>query len=181
MSCKIERVQFCIALGLHYLCILEFALKYAMSIRRLEIKNLTKDRQSLVELARRAALSAYAPYSGFKVGAAVLMSDGTVYTGNNQENAAYGQSVCAERVALLYAQAQKPGVAPEAVAIAAIENGCLTTSPVTPCGACRQVFAETEQRYGRPVEILMTGKDVILSADSASDLLPCAFSSDIIK
>lgn len=152
-----------------------------MSIRRLEIKNLTKDRQSLVELARRAALSAYAPYSGFKVGAAVLMSDGTVYTGNNQENAAYGQSVCAERVALLYAQAQKPGVAPEAVAIAAIENGCLTTSPVTPCGACRQVFAETEQRYGRPVEILMTGKDVILSADSASDLLPCAFSSDIIK
>ena len=91
-------------------------MKYAMSIRRLEIKNLTKDRQSLVELARRAALSAYAPYSGFKVGAAVLMSDGTVYTGNNQENAAYGQSVCAERVALLYAQAQKPGVAPEAVA-----------------------------------------------------------------
>ena len=162
---------------LHYLCILEFALKYAMSIRRLEIKNLTKDRQSLVELARRAALSAYAPYSGFKVGAAVLMSDGTVYTGNNQENAAYGQSVCAERVALLYAQAQKPGVAPEAVAIAAIENGCLTTSPVTPCGACRQVMAEYQTKAGKPMEILLVGAGKIWKFSKVDDILPFIFDS----
>ena len=150
-------------------------------IRIYDESELTPKDKKLIERAKEAALKSYTPYSCFQVGAAACLSDGTVICGNNQENAAYGQSVCAERVALLYAQAQKPGVAPEAVAIAAIENGCLTTSPVTPCGACRQVFAETEQRYGRPVEILMTGEDVILSADSASDLLPCAFSSDTIK
>lgn len=152
-----------------------------MSVVKVDIRDLEDKKRKLIESARSAALSAYAPYSGFKVGAAVLLSDGSVYTGNNQENAAYGQSLCAERVALLYATANNPDIPPLTIAIAAMEKGGYTTGAVTPCGACRQVLFEMEKRYGQEIEIIMYGESECLLASSASDLLPYAFSSDSDK
>lgn len=148
-----------------------------MSVVKVDIQGLDDKKRKLIESARSAALSAYAPYSGFKVGAAVLLSDGSVYIGNNQENAAYGQSLCAERVALLYATANNPDIPPLTIAIAAMEKGGYTTGAVTPCGACRQVLFEMEKRHGQEIEIIMYGESECLLASSASDLLPCAFSS----
>lgn len=148
-----------------------------MTVVKVDIKGLDDKKRKLIETARLAAVSAYAPYSGFHVGAAVLLSNGAVYTGNNQENVAYGQSLCAERVALLYAAANNPDVPPLAIAIAAMEKGAYTIAAVTPCGACRQVLFEMEKRYNKKIEIIMYGESECLLASSAADLLPCAFSS----
>ena len=131
----------------------------------------------MAEAARRATAQAYAPYSRFQVGAAVLLADGTVVTGSNQENAAYPSGLCAERVALFQANHRFPELPVKALAIAAVSEG-RPVSTISPCGACRQVLLETEQRYGRHIRILLCGVDEITVVESAEALLPLCFGAE---
>ena len=131
----------------------------------------------LVKAALDATYRSYTPYSHFSVGAAVLLDNGSIITGNNQENAAYPSGLCAERTALFYANSQYPEIPVKALAIAARDtSGSVTTRPVSPCGACRQVMLETEKRFGKPMRILLSGIAETIVAESASALLPLAFS-----
>lgn len=138
-------------------------------------------KKELIESAKNATKTAYAPYSGFSVGAAVLLEDGTVVTGNNQENAAYPSGLCAERTALFYANSHYPNLAVKAVAIAAFNKGVFTKEPCAPCGSCRQVIVEVENRYSCPIEIIMYGEDKIYEVDSIRDLLPLSFGRDSLE
>ncbi|MCQ2335878.1 MAG: cytidine deaminase [Paludibacteraceae bacterium] len=143
--------------------------------------NVPEKHKELVELAKSMTNQSYAPYSKFNVGAAVLLSDGTIVTGSNQENAAYGECVCAERVALLYAAANHPDKKPVALAVAACSDGKFTENCVTPCGSCRQVLLEMEKRFDDKITIVMYGSTQVLTADSAKDLLPLEFTDTQIK
>lgn len=116
---------------------------------------------------------AYSIYSGFSVGAAVLLDNGEIITGTNQENAAYPSGLCAERTALYYAQSLYPGIKVKAIAIAAFDHGRQTEECVPPCGACRQVMAEVIKRYG-DFDVVMTGRKGCTCL-KASALLPFAF------
>lgn len=131
--------------------------------------------ERLIWAADQASQDAYAVYSGFKVGAAVLLENGTVVTGNNQENAAYPSGLCAERVAIFHANAAHPDQKVLAIAISARYKDEIITTPIPPCGSCRQVLLETERRYNSPIDIYMHGSDKVLHVSSAADLLPLAF------
>ena len=133
--------------------------------------------RNLAEAAIRATENAYTPYSHFNVGAAARLSDGTVVTGSNQENMAFPSGLCAERTALFYAGAHYPDLAIEAIAIAACRDGKLCPVPATPCGACRQVMAEYQDRGGKPMEILMVGSEKVWKFYRVDDLLPLIFDS----
>lgn len=135
-------------------------------------------RSELVVKAREAAGRAYAPYSNYRVGAAVLLENGEIITGNNQENAAYPSGLCAERVAIFYAGAQYPDVPVVSIAIAAFTDGKFQDEPVPPCGGCRQVLHEKESQGGSPMEVILYGNNRIQVLRSASDLLPIPFIFD---
>lgn len=133
------------------------------------------DRQ-LVEAAREATRRSYAPYSRFHVGAAALLENGIVVTGTNQENVASPSGLCAERTTLFYANSQYPDVPVVALAIAACgEDDAAKHSLISPCGACRQVMLETENRFGKPMRVLLCGAGEVVVVESARDLLPFAF------
>ncbi|MDR1168754.1 MAG: cytidine deaminase [Heliobacteriaceae bacterium] len=132
----------------------------------------------LIDQAKEAALRAYAPYSGFHVGASVLLANNEIITGNNQENAAYPSGLCAERTALFYANSRFSDEAVVAVAVAAYTKDDFTDEPVTPCGACRQVILETQNRYKHPVRILLYGKKTVYLIEKISDLLPLSFDAE---
>lgn len=140
------------------------------------IGELPENDQNLLIEARKITALAYAPYSGFHVGAAVLLSNGKIITGNNQENSAYPSGLCAERVALFYANANFPDSKVEAIAVSAAKNGVLVNESVKPCGACRQALAEAEVRYETPIRIILDGQDSILLLQSVESLLPLSFS-----
>ena len=129
----------------------------------------------LIELAKNATKTSYSPYSNFKVGAAVRMANGKVFTGSNQENAAYSACLCAERVALLYACANAGDSYPVSIAIAAYQNGDFTENIITPCGECCQVLIEMEKRFGHEITIYLYGKKETKILRSAALLLPYAF------
>jgi cytidine deaminase len=131
--------------------------------------------QALFELARKAAGQAYAPYSGFHVGAAVELDDGRLYSAGNQENKAYPSGICAERALLFYVQANHPNQVIRKMVLVAGHGPVLTNEPVYPCGACRQVLVEAEERQNQPIELWMTGNNRIHKVDSCSDLLPLKF------
>ena len=131
----------------------------------------------LAEAAVRAQKTSYAPYSRFNVGAAVLLSDGTVVTGSNQENAATPSGLCAERVALFSANANHPGVPMEAIAIAGGSEMTICDTPATPCGACRQVMAQYQAHSRRPMAVLMVGARQIWKFSCVDDILPFIFDS----
>jgi cytidine deaminase len=133
------------------------------------------DRNLLLE-ARRITAFAYAPYSGFHVGAAILLGNGVTVTGNNQENSAYPSGLCAERVALFYANANYPDSEVKTIAISAAKNGVLVQEPVKPCGGCRQAQAEAEVRFETPIRIILDGQDSILVLNGVESLLPLSFS-----
>lgn len=147
-----------------------------ITARRYEKKNLSSEDCLLVEAACQATRQAYAPYSAFKVGAAVLLANAEVVIGNNQENVAYPSGLCAERVALFYANARYPDVAVKAIAVAAFRNDEYVDF-VSPCGACRQVMAEVETRFRQPVRVLLCGRQYVTVLDRATDLLPFCFNS----
>lgn len=135
----------------------------------------------LIKSAKNSALIAYAPYSGYQVGAAVLLDDGTIVTGNNQENAAYPSGLCAERTAIFSANAIYPNNAIVAIAIAAYHNEKYTDTICSPCGACRQVLAEVESRFKQSVKIIMYGETEIYEAESIKGLLPLLWDSDKLE
>lgn len=125
-------------------------------------------KEALLAAAQEAQLSAYAPYSNFAVGAAVLLSDGSIYKGCNVENASFGLTVCAERVAIFHA------VTAGRMDIVAI--GVITSAPklCKPCGACRQVIAEFS-RADSPIVIISTTESGLSATDTITDLLPDNF------
>lgn len=135
---------------------------------------LSDDDRRLVDEAKRMTATSYAPYSRFHVGAAILMADGSVATGSNQENAAYPSGTCAERTAAYHASAVKPGVAMKKIAVAAWTGGRFQGRPISPCGACRQVLAEYEKLYG-PIEVLLYGEECVYVLPSVASLLPLTF------
>lgn len=140
------------------------------------IEELPVNDRMLLHEARKITAMAYAPYSGFHVGAAVLLGNGKILTGNNQENSAYPSGLCAERVALFYANANYPDSVVKTIAISAAKNGVLVNDPVKPCGSCRQALAEAELRFESPIRIILDGQDSILVLDSVESLLPLSFS-----
>ena len=131
----------------------------------------------LAQAAIDATSLAYAPYSNFNVGAAVMFEDGEIVKGANQENAAYPSGICAERTALFYASASRPNVPMKALAIAAVHNGELCKTPATPCGACRQVMAQYQLKSGMPMKVLLVGEHKIWKFEKIDDLLPLIFDS----
>lgn len=130
----------------------------------------------LMERASEIRNMAYAPYSQFKVGAAILLENDQIVLGNNQENACYPSGLCAERTAIYSAGANYPGVVMKAMAITAKSNQQLTSKPVPPCGSCRQTIAEYELKQQAPIPIYFMGeKGEIYLSDSLSNLLPFTF------
>ena len=133
--------------------------------------------RELAEAAIEATAGSYAPYSNFNVGAAIRLDSGTIIKGSNQENAAYPSGICAERTAMFYAGANYGDKAMTAIAVVASQNGIICPSPVSPCGACRQVMAEYQKKGGRPLAIILIGADRILKFSNVESLLPLIFDS----
>ena len=132
--------------------------------------------RALLAKAKSAYDNSYAPYSQFHVGSAVLLSNGEVVLGTNQENASFPAGICAERTALFAAATQFPDQAVVAIAIAAHSEQYLVREPVPPCGVCRQVMAETEKRQDNPIEVLFTGeKGRVIHVAGTNNLLPFVF------
>ncbi|PKP09885.1 MAG: cytidine deaminase [Bacteroidetes bacterium HGW-Bacteroidetes-4] len=138
-------------------------------------KELSTEYQQLISLAREATLKAYAPYSNFSVGASVLLANGEVFSANNQENAAYPSGLCAERVAIFYANSNYPDVPVKAIAVCASNSNGILNTPVPPCGACRQVLLETEMRFESPIEVILVGKQRLHAIKNIAQLLPLNF------
>ena len=130
----------------------------------------------LLRQAHDAVKNSYSPYSQFRVGAAVRLSNGVIVKGSNIENAAYPSGLCAERVALFSAQAQYPDVPVEAIAITAFTEHSEVNEPIPPCGSCRQVMVETEQRSHHPMRIICQGNTgPIFVFDGIETLMPFIF------
>lgn len=145
-------------------------------IKVYSINECSEGDQILIKSAQEATKQSYAPYSEYKVGAAVLLDNGVIIKGSNQENAAYPSGTCAERTALFYANSQYPDVPVNTVAVAAYNKGDLTEDVCVPCGSCRQVFVEVQTRAKKPVRILMCGKDQVYEIESIDAILPLSFS-----
>lgn len=140
-----------------------------------------QDRQ-LIDAAKQATEHSYAPYSNFHVGAAALLANGTIITGTNQENAAYPSGLCAERTALFYAGSSYPDTAVVALAIAAYTDGTFTRNPIAPCGACRQVMLEVENRHQHPIRTLLYGTEgIYIIEEGIRQLLPLTFDASCMK
>ncbi len=136
----------------------------------------------LLEMAIQAQKNAYAPYSNFSVGAAVLLEDGTIVLGNNQENASYPAGLCAERVAMFYAGANYPKLSIKSIAVTASSKDKEFVHPAGPCGSCRQAMAEYEQKQKTPISIIMgsnTGE--VYKCMAIQDLLPLAFNNSFLS
>jgi cytidine deaminase len=138
---------------------------------------LNREDADLLEAARKATGDAYAPYSKFRVGAAIQLSGGRILTGSNQENASFPAGICAERVVLSAASATFPGEAIVSMALSYINESKTGNKPISPCGICRQTLAEYEERFGQPIRLILGGSlGEIFIIDRATDLLPFAFS-----
>ncbi|HLN19907.1 MAG TPA: cytidine deaminase [Bacteroidales bacterium] len=136
---------------------------------------------NLINSAKAVAEKAYAPYSGFRVGAAVLLKSGTVVTGANVENAAFPTGICAERNALANAIVNYPGDQVITIAIAACTDDGFTKEFISPCGNCRQFIAEEEFRSASKIRIILSGEDKCIILDSAGSLLPLQFNKDNLR
>ena len=139
----------------------------------LKEENLSDDMRLILSTARGALKNAYAPYSGIKVGAAVMTSDGTIFRGVNVENSAYGDTICAERGAIMAAFAQgKRNITMVAISMEPLED------VASPCGSCRQMIAEASIVSGRDIKVIMDSPDGVVVA-SISELLPMAFKLNV--
>lgn len=140
------------------------------------VDELPEEVRELMKEAVKARQKAYAPYSKFHVGAAILLDNGQIVTGSNQENASYPSGLCAERTAIYYAGAQYPNAIIKTMAITAASQIHKTTGPIPPCGACRQTISEYEMKQDVPIEIYFMGAEGrILKSDSLANLLPFVF------
>lgn len=181
MTLKIIRVKYIVYLGIVKQQIMEEITLQITYTEYTGISQLPEIDGKLVSLAREATKKGYAPYSGFLVGAAVLLGNGEIITGNNQENAAYPSGLCAERTALFYASAQFPKVPVIAIAISTLNIGDTPSEIAKPCGACRQVMAEYEDIAKTPIRILLDSSDKILVLNGIDNLLPLRFKKEDLK
>lgn len=140
-----------------------------------DMDELSQSDRELVSAAMEATKGSYAPYSKFRVGAAARLANGLVFTGANQENAAYPSGLCAERTTLFAANAQYPDQPVLALAIAARKGNRFMPTPISPCGACRQVISGVEDRFGHLVRILLYGTEGIYECNGIDALLPLRF------
>lgn len=137
---------------------------------------------ALLDQARQATYRSYSPYSHFSVGAAVELENGSIVSGSNQENAAYPSGLCAERTAVFYACSRYPDQPIRTLCIAARNaDGEFPPHPIAPCGACRQVMLEAEQRAGNNIRIMLYGTECIYCFDSVQSLLPFSFDSSFLE
>lgn len=150
-------------------------IKFQFKTYKTSDNDLPDDYKKLIEVAKSYAKKAYTPYSKFNVGAAVLLANNHIIGGNNQENAAYPSGLCAERVALFYANAAHPEQAVKAIAICASSKNIFSPVPIPPCGSCRQVIAETSQRYQTPIALVLYGEETTYVINDAINLLPLIF------
>jgi cytidine deaminase len=156
--------------------------KITISYQEFETANeLDEDVSQLIVAARNSAVNAYAPYSKFKVGAAVRLESGIIVAGANVENAAFPSGICAERSAIANSVANYSNDQPVALAIVALTDDGITKEPVSPCGNCRQVIAEEESRNGNKIKIILSGKNRTIITDSISNLLPLQFKKNNLK
>lgn len=148
-----------------------------ISFKEYAFDELSAEDRQLTDAAIAAMQNAYSPYSHFKVGAAVRLSDGSIVTGSNQENAAYPSGLCAERTAMFAASAQHPELDIRSLAVAGGLDGQLEEVPASPCGACRQVMAQYQRKAGAPLSVLVVGAECVWKFDRVDDLLPFIFDS----
>lgn len=154
-------------------------LQITISLDVLEPEELNTQERQAMDLAQEAANDAYAPYSNFLVGAALLLEDGSLFKGSNQENAAYPSGLCAERTALFGLSANYPNQRISLLAVTARRRSDVTFLPAMPCGACRQVMAEYEYKQQAPIPVLLQAPDgKFYRFKSVADLLPFQFSKD---
>lgn len=151
-----------------------------ITIKKYRFEELSEIDQQLIEKAKEATYRSYTPYSKFNVGAAALLGNGIIVTGSNQENAAYPSGLCAERTTLFYANSQYPDQPVTTLAIAARDEKGFLVQPISPCGACRQVILETQNRFGNKLRILLYGKNAIYDIATINDLLPLSFDKDFL-
>ena len=146
-----------------------------IQIQHYSFEELPETDRALVNKAMEATYNAYADYSNFYVGAALRLKDNTIVIGANQENAAFPSGLCAERSAIFAAQSQYPQQPITTLAVAARNTNGFLEQPITPCGACRQVILEIEDRYQSPIRILLYGKNGVYQINTVKDLLPLSF------
>jgi len=156
--------------------------KIELSFTLANLSELSAEEQQLVSNAKSAFKTAYAPYSRFLVGASVLLENGEVINGSNQENVAYPSGLCAERVALFYAGAKYPNIKVNTIAVSVLSKNFDVTDVISPCGACRQVMAEYEDKQDKPIKVILHAPtDEVLIANRVEDLLPFMFKSPLLK
>jgi len=139
------------------------------------VEEMSSSDRALCRAAVEALDGSYAPYSRFHVGAAVLLSDGSVVKGANQENAAYPSGLCAERTAMFAAGAAHPDLDMVSIAIVARQDGRICSEPAAPCGACRQVMAQYQTKSGKPMSVILVGENRIMKFGRVDDILPLIF------
>ena len=156
--------------------------KIEISFTSANLSELSAEEQQLVSSAKSAFKTAYAPYSGFMVGASVLLANGEVISGSNQENVAYPSGLCAERVALFYAGAKYPNIKINTIAVSIFSQNFKEEDVISPCGACRQVMAEYEDKQEQPIKVILHSPNGnVLIANTVESLLPFMFKSSLLK
>ena len=154
-----------------------------ISYQELDSQNeLDTDDLNLLKAATDSLKTAYVPYSHYRVGSAVLLENGIIITGSNQENMAFPSGLCAERVALFAAASQYPGIAISAIAITAYSQDFPVVKPVSPCGSCRQVMIEYEMYQAKPIRLILgseSGATILIGR--VSDLLPLSFNEEMLR
>lgn len=151
---------------------MNYSFKYSVYSK---VSDLEEIDSCLAKAAIEAARNSYAPYSHFNVGAVVRLANGIVIKGANQENVAYPDGLCAERVAMYAAGGAYPDIPIESIAIAGGPDHSLTDDPVTPCGSCRQVMTEFRKRSGMPISVILVGRKKVIKLRDVIDLLPFSF------
>lgn len=153
-------------------------IKYEFDAEIFNIDELSEVETTLVNKAKEALKNAHAPYSDFFVGAAVLLEDGSIVLGNNQENAAYPSGLCAERVALFYIGANYPGKAILQIAVAAKPKNATEYVQAGPCGGCRQVMLEYRSIQNQPIDLLLAQPNNEVLKMEVNNLLPFSFNKN---
>jgi cytidine deaminase len=147
-----------------------------------KLSELSIEEKQLVANAQSAFSTAYAPYSGFLVGASVLLDNGEIVNGSNQENVAYPSGLCAERVALFYAGARFPEAKIKTIAVSVMSKSFKVKDVISPCGACRQVMAEYEDKQEQAIKVILhSPTNQVLIANTVESLLPFMFKSPLLK
>jgi len=168
---------------LYFYKIIKFAVKQFYMKKKLtieyqefkDISNLSDEDALLLKEAISATALSYSPFSKFRVGAAVRMANGQILKASNQESEAFPSGLCAERSVLFYAFSKYPGVAIDALAIAAKKGRRLTATPTRPCGGCIQVMLDAQKRGGKPIKVILGAEQKIEVISSVNDLIPFSF------